>query len=450
MAKKKGPPYKDDPQCKYIVIDDPWPGNLTGKERNNYYYNWIGAWVFFMLGKKAGEPICIYSVNTRREVIVKLSEGIDVTSFLGAHHWSVFLRMHRPTDAERVSCVFPYNYRMKGHPENHNWTENFPIGGEPPPHLKFPVKFPYPPPTWASPDHKNAKDISLPLPASRPQPPPNAFDPYQPPAHYDPALAADPSDAPEEPEEESEEEPEEVVIKAEPEPELYVRTKNDPYEEEDAALQFLKAEPVDDHVPMEQEITDTQIKQEVAEANVKQEPPEAPIKREEQPEENTPSEAFMAAFARLQQRALENSASQAPTRPPDTSASPHISVIEPYIPTQSGTSAPRVKPEPQEGVIPPFSHTHAPRYNPGPVVLSTSGSGPSALGMRVKPEPEDRPLPSGMPARYGDARQRALESTNTNRTSDPRLLNPELSSKRVKSEDEEQSTKRIKTEEYDR
>lgn len=65
MAKKKGPPYTDDPGCKYITIEDPWPGHASGKDRTGVYYNWLGAWVYFMLGKKAG-PEVIFSVNTVR------------------------------------------------------------------------------------------------------------------------------------------------------------------------------------------------------------------------------------------------------------------------------------------------------------------------------------------------------------------------------------------------
>lgn len=60
---KRGPPYDDDPGCKYIVIEDPWPGDKTGKSRDQKYYNFLCAWVRFMLGK-AHEVECVYVVNT--------------------------------------------------------------------------------------------------------------------------------------------------------------------------------------------------------------------------------------------------------------------------------------------------------------------------------------------------------------------------------------------------
>ncbi len=60
---KRGPPYDDDPGCKYIVIEDPWPGNAIGKARDERYFNLLCAWVRFMLGK-AHEVECVYVVNT--------------------------------------------------------------------------------------------------------------------------------------------------------------------------------------------------------------------------------------------------------------------------------------------------------------------------------------------------------------------------------------------------
>ena len=61
---KRGPPYDDDPGCKYIVIEDPWPGNATGKDRQLMpFFNHLSAWVRFMLGKTL-EVECIYHVNT--------------------------------------------------------------------------------------------------------------------------------------------------------------------------------------------------------------------------------------------------------------------------------------------------------------------------------------------------------------------------------------------------
>lgn len=58
--------------------------------------------------------------------------------------------------------------------------ENFSIGGEPPAHIHFPVKFPYPRPSWASPAGKEAADLCLPLPSSRKRTPTPEPEPVRP------------------------------------------------------------------------------------------------------------------------------------------------------------------------------------------------------------------------------------------------------------------------------
>ncbi|PIL36841.1 hypothetical protein GSI_00531 [Ganoderma sinense ZZ0214-1] len=179
---KRAPPYEDDPECKYIVIDDPWPGNKVGKERDALYWNYLCAWVRFMFDKKH-EPECVFSVNTRNEVIVQLPAEADIVPILGAHPWVKVLTRGDPRDRDRVSHVFEYDYRMKGEPGNHNWLANHATTtGDPPPHLRFPVKFPYPHVSWASPRGKSCANISLPLPPTRqptPIPDTSGFTPYQ-------------------------------------------------------------------------------------------------------------------------------------------------------------------------------------------------------------------------------------------------------------------------------
>ncbi|KAM5534849.1 hypothetical protein V8D89_011404, partial [Ganoderma adspersum] len=180
---KRAPPYEDDPGCKYIVIDDPWPGNKIGKERDQFYWNCLCAWVRFMFGKKH-EPECVFSVNTRNEVIVQLPAEADIVPILGAHPWVKTLTHGDPRDRDRVSHVFAYDYRMKGEPDKHNWLANYATteGEDPPEHLRFPVKFPYPHVSWASPKGKSCASISLPLPPTRqptPIPDTSGFTPYQ-------------------------------------------------------------------------------------------------------------------------------------------------------------------------------------------------------------------------------------------------------------------------------
>ena len=60
---KKGPPYDDDPECKYIVIESPFPGHKSGKNRDKAYWDWLGGWVYYMTGKK-DDPTAIYFVHT--------------------------------------------------------------------------------------------------------------------------------------------------------------------------------------------------------------------------------------------------------------------------------------------------------------------------------------------------------------------------------------------------
>ena len=47
-GKKKGPPYLDDPGCKYVVIIDPWGMDST-KNRSSGDVDRLGSWVSFML-----------------------------------------------------------------------------------------------------------------------------------------------------------------------------------------------------------------------------------------------------------------------------------------------------------------------------------------------------------------------------------------------------------------
>lgn len=65
MPKKKGPPYLDDPECKYIVIQNPWPPGRHGFQRNEGFYQEVGAWMRYALNKAAYAET-VYSVNTVR------------------------------------------------------------------------------------------------------------------------------------------------------------------------------------------------------------------------------------------------------------------------------------------------------------------------------------------------------------------------------------------------
>ncbi|KAL4241318.1 hypothetical protein ABKN59_000267 [Abortiporus biennis] len=257
MSKKKFKikEYLDDPGYKYIVIQDPWPANKVGAARDDVFYNLVGAWLFYMLDKKA-TPDTIYSLNTRSDVVARLPQYINIEPILGAHPYKRFLNLKKVSD--KTSYIFEYNYRRKGHPEDHQWAQHFPIGGEPPPHLGFPVKFPYPHPSFADLANKTCQDIALPLPSNRtrtptpPIPDTSGFEPYERPAHHaytniedtqpqDPRLTAAVKESTLATKESPK--PSEVVNQKQPSSAPLFVPKLDPYEAEDAALSSLKQEP---------------------------------------------------------------------------------------------------------------------------------------------------------------------------------------------------------------
>jgi hypothetical protein len=44
MGRKKGPPYGEPDDCKYIVVDNPWGMNQAGSRRQDCVDN-LGAWL---------------------------------------------------------------------------------------------------------------------------------------------------------------------------------------------------------------------------------------------------------------------------------------------------------------------------------------------------------------------------------------------------------------------
>lgn len=121
---------------------------------------------------------------------MQLPAEADIVPVLGAHPWIKVLTRGDSRDRDRVSHVFAYDYRMNGEPDKRrsspslypvcatsthnfaidNWLANYTNteeGEDPPEHLRFPVKFPYPHVSWASPKGKSCARISLALPPSR-------------------------------------------------------------------------------------------------------------------------------------------------------------------------------------------------------------------------------------------------------------------------------------------
>ncbi|KAI0650103.1 hypothetical protein C8Q79DRAFT_923494 [Trametes meyenii] len=283
MAKKKGPPYTDDPGCKYIVISEPWPGNKRGKDRGQVYYNHFCAWIYFMLGKSAHVDV-LYTMNTRDEIIVRLPQDVDLTPILGAHPWRRFLSRGDQRDKDRVSYVFEYNYRGRGEPGNHNWLEVFPTErGDPPASLKFPVIFPYPHVSWATPKGKNCSDLALPLPPTRQTTPiadTSLFAPYQHPTQ----LTAGTVDS-------ANVTPTVEGVRQEQTPSGKLG-KIDPYDEDANARRSLKLAQRDGK-PL--------VKQEAGGLHIKPDPGSSAAHIKREAELHGPSKAFRRAVERLQQ-----------------------------------------------------------------------------------------------------------------------------------------------------
>jgi hypothetical protein len=68
-SKKKGPPYLDDPGCKYIVIIDPCGMDST-KDRSQEDVNRLGSWIVFMLREQSDRhgDVSVEAVYMRRTV----------------------------------------------------------------------------------------------------------------------------------------------------------------------------------------------------------------------------------------------------------------------------------------------------------------------------------------------------------------------------------------------
>lgn len=170
MPKKKGPPYLDDPECKYVVIENPWPSGRSTCVRDEAYYQEVAAWLRYALNKAAW-PETIYSRNKRSDLIVKFAQEVDVKPLLGAHFWPNFLK--QPGARIDRSSIFEFNYRRNGHPENHQWTLHEVDWGDP---RRWggnvPFKQPYPPPAFAQLQNNimSCADLALPMPKPRDEP----------------------------------------------------------------------------------------------------------------------------------------------------------------------------------------------------------------------------------------------------------------------------------------
>ncbi|TFY79203.1 hypothetical protein EWM64_g4808 [Hericium alpestre] len=145
MAKggKKGPPYTEEPEYKYIVITRPYGMKPTNRDKGDI--DRVASWVCLMFNDVSAVE-AVWTMNTRDEVIVQLGLHIDIEPILGAHKWHKIANNYNG-NPEAVSCVFQYNYRMSGEPGMHGVFSK-----------------PYPRPSYAKPRLSN---LALPLPANR-------------------------------------------------------------------------------------------------------------------------------------------------------------------------------------------------------------------------------------------------------------------------------------------
>lgn len=74
MPKPKGPPYTE-PGCKYVVIDNPWPGGKSGKARDARYFNYVAVWLSMILSPRVW-PEELYYVSTVCHQFVSCSGSV--------------------------------------------------------------------------------------------------------------------------------------------------------------------------------------------------------------------------------------------------------------------------------------------------------------------------------------------------------------------------------------
>ena len=68
--------YDDDPGCKYIVIENPWPNWGPAASRDRRYFDHIGAWLWYATNKTI-LPIELCYVST-----VSISQNAFARAFI--------------------------------------------------------------------------------------------------------------------------------------------------------------------------------------------------------------------------------------------------------------------------------------------------------------------------------------------------------------------------------
>ncbi|KAI0254340.1 hypothetical protein BJV78DRAFT_1280344 [Lactifluus subvellereus] len=172
LKKMAKPLYKKADDSVYFVITQPFGMQPSPAARGTVDIDRFSSWISWVFGKQSVVEV-VYTMSTRDEVIVKISEGMDSALILGKHKYNNILNAGWPRDPSLASCVFEYNYQSNGDPADHSWREHIasdacaPLG-----HFRNP----YPVPTWAVRPSYIAS-LTRPLPESLPRTPERSPEP---------------------------------------------------------------------------------------------------------------------------------------------------------------------------------------------------------------------------------------------------------------------------------
>ncbi|KAH9978008.1 hypothetical protein BGW80DRAFT_788517 [Lactifluus volemus] len=170
MAK---PLYKRADDSVYLVISQPFGMKPSPAERGTMDIGRLASWISWVFRKQSVVDI-VYTMSTKDEVIVKISEGVDRDRILGKHRYNDIVSTGWPQDRSFASCVFEYNYQDNGDPAEHNWREYVPSDASAPPGL---FRDPCPAPTWiARPPY--LANLAHHLPESLPRTPKRSPEPF--------------------------------------------------------------------------------------------------------------------------------------------------------------------------------------------------------------------------------------------------------------------------------
>ncbi|EJD08228.1 uncharacterized protein FOMMEDRAFT_25372 [Fomitiporia mediterranea MF3/22] len=177
MPKKlKRTTYEKDNDDHYVVIINPWAKSFD-LPRKQTQIDWIGAWLRIAFRKPYEKNVIlnIYTMDTRDEVIARLSPSVDVQVGLGLHRWIKFMgyvnvdKIKRETRgkinlADKVSYIFLYNWTLKGDPAERQWTEFFPKQDDLPQNIM--INWDYPDPEWTEipPVDERLRTLVIPIP----------------------------------------------------------------------------------------------------------------------------------------------------------------------------------------------------------------------------------------------------------------------------------------------